>query len=356
MTQVSDADPAPRRRGKIIGRLVFGLVVIALIGSTALALWFGNQQWQEYRGLSDQRRAQLADLDRRDKAATQSRAAFDQRLQRQQDGRALLLERLDGLQLRVDAQALRLAELGSTSRTDWLLAEAAYLARLANQRLYTERSTVNPLALLASIDSIFRDLDNPQFLPVRAALAQDVASLQRVGDVDIDGLYLQLDSLDRHLQALDTWPLAKGSHRAPTAAAQRQIEPVVADITAWQTLVERFSGLLRVERRNLPIVPLMDDRQEGQLKVTLGRLVAQAQAALLSQRPHVFRLSVSEARRILREHFPDHSDSRLLAQQLSLLAERPIVQPLPTIDGSLRAIDTALALRRQHLDLAESVE
>lgn len=356
MTQVSDADSAPRRRGKIIGRLVFGLVVIALASLTAFALWFGNQQWQEYRGLSDQRRAQLEDLDRQNKAATQSRAAFDQRLQSQQDGRALLLERLDGLQLRVDAQASRLAELSSTSRTDWLLAEAAYLARLANQRLYTERSTANSLALLASIDRIFRDLDNPQFLSVRAALAQDMASLKRVGDVDIDGLYLQLDSLDRQLQALDTWPLPNGSHSVLTATAQRQTEPVAADTTAWQTVVERFSGLLRVERRNLPIVPLLDDQQEGQLKATLGRLIAQAQAALLSQRPNVFRLSVSEAQRILREHFPDHSDSRLLAQQLNLLAERPIVQPLPTIDGSLRAIDAALALRRQHLELAESVE
>jgi len=347
LTQLSDADSAPRRRGKLIGRFVFGLVVIVLIGSAALALWFGNQQWQEYRGLSDQRRAQLEDLDRQDKAATQSRAAFDQRLQSQQDGRALLLERFDGLQLRVDAQASRLAELGSTSRTDWLLAEAAYLARLANQRLYAERSTANPLALLASIDSIFRDLDNPQFLSVRAALVQDMASLKRFGDVDIDGLYLQLDSLGRQLQTLDTWPLAKRSQTAPTAAAQRQIEPVVADASAWQTVVER---------RNLPIVPLLDDRQEGQLKVTLGRLVAQAQAALLSQRPNVFRLSLSEARRILQAHFPDHSDSRLLAQQLSLLADRPIVQPLSTIDGSLRAIDAALALRRQHLELAESVE
>ena len=356
MTQVSDAESAPRRRGKIIGRFVFGLVAISLIGSTVLALWFGNQQWREYRGLSDQRRVQLEDIDRRDKAATQSRAAFDQRLQSQQDGRALLLERLDGLQLRVDAQASRLAELGSASRTDWLLAEAAYLARLANQRLYTERSTANPLALLASIDSIFRDLDNPQFLSVRAALAQDVASLKLVGDVDIDGLYLQLDSLGRQLQALDIWPLAKRSQRAPAAAAQRQIEPVAADTSAWQTVVERFFGLLRVERRNLPIVPLLDDRQEGQLKVTLGRLVAQAQTALLSQRPNVFRLSLSEARRILQAHFPDHSDSRLLAQQLSLLTERTIIQPLSTIDGSLRAIDAALALRRQHLELAESVE
>ena len=356
MIQVSDADSTLRRRGKIIGRFVFGLVVIALIGSTVLALWFGNQQWQEYRGLSDQRRVQLEDLDRRDKAAAQSRASFDQRLQSQQDSRSLLLERLDGLQLRVDAQALRLAELGSTSRTDWLLAEAAYLARLANQRLYTERSTANPLALLASIDNIFRDLDNPQFLSVRAALAQDVASLKRDGAVDIDGLYLQLDSLDRQLQALDTWPLAKRSQRAPTAAAQLLVEPVAADTSAWQTVVERFSGLLRLERRNLPIVPLLDDRQEWQLKVTLGRLIAQAQAALLSQRPNVFRLSLSEARRILQAHFPDHSDSRLLAQQLSLLAERPIVQPLSTIDGSLRAIDAALALRRQHLELAESVE
>ena len=46
-----------------------------------------------------------------------------------------LESKIDNLQLRINTQGRRMAELGFTTRSDWLLAEAVYLSRLANQRL-----------------------------------------------------------------------------------------------------------------------------------------------------------------------------------------------------------------------------
>ena len=80
--------------------------------------------------------------------------------------------------------------MGSTTRSDWLLAEAEYLARLARQRLQTERSVKSPLALLESVDAILSQIDDPNLLVARNAVAEDITKLRLVADIDREGCIL----------------------------------------------------------------------------------------------------------------------------------------------------------------------
>ena len=110
------------RTVKII--LALGFIAALLAGS-----WLGWVHWQKWAAGADKSQIQLTNL--RDSIdSIQRQYSLDQKQQAQQSQEFQQL--ITDLQLRSNAQGRRLAELGSTSRSDWLLAEAVYLTRLAS--------------------------------------------------------------------------------------------------------------------------------------------------------------------------------------------------------------------------------
>ena len=108
------------------------LVIVFVIGATS-AGWLFWQDWQLKTDAVDSNTAVISSLKSSiSSAKNQSQVLMEQ--QRQQQKLALQLDnQLQNIELRVNAQGKRLVELGSTTRSDWLLAEAEYLARLAQQ-------------------------------------------------------------------------------------------------------------------------------------------------------------------------------------------------------------------------------
>ena len=129
------------------------LALPALFAVIAVS-WFGWQQWQIM--LTDLERIEYlnVELEAHLKQANSQSIITSNRELEHLENRKELSQQVINLQLQVNAQGARITELGSTTRTDWYLSEAAYLARLASQRLQTERGTKNPLALLQKVDSI----------------------------------------------------------------------------------------------------------------------------------------------------------------------------------------------------------
>ena len=131
-------NPAPKARnssGSLWLKLLLTLIVVA---GLVVAGWFGWTQWHQRVTATENFSARLDSLDRSYVTIAQQ----SQKAEKRQSKDIEQVQRgLSSIQLRLNNQGKRLAELGSTTRSDWLLAEAAYLARLANQRLQTERST-----------------------------------------------------------------------------------------------------------------------------------------------------------------------------------------------------------------------
>jgi len=129
------ASKAPNSSGSLWLKLLLTLIVVA---GLVVAGWFGWTQWHQRVTATENFSARLDSLDRSYVTIAQQ----SQKAEKRQSKDIEKVQRgLSNIQLRLNNQGKRLAELGSTTRSDWLLAEAAYLARLANQRLQTERST-----------------------------------------------------------------------------------------------------------------------------------------------------------------------------------------------------------------------
>ena len=102
---------------------------------------------------------------------------------------------LQGVETLLAEQRAELARFSAADRESWLLAEAEYLLRLANQRLIMAGDTVAAQALLSSADDILRELDDVGLHDVRGAVTADLAAVRAVPRIDVEGIYLRLGAL-----------------------------------------------------------------------------------------------------------------------------------------------------------------
>ncbi len=254
--------------------------------------------------------------------------------------------RVADLQSRLDSQAVRLEDLAATSRDDWLLAEAEYLLRLANQRLLTERQAANALALMERADRILRDIDDVDLFPVRKALAEDITALKMAGTVDREGLYLRIEALQAAVADL-TLLFREPAEPEPAAAEPTPPEgPWYRRLwaNAGEALAD-MGALVRIRRRDEPLEPLPTFEQAMNLRYNLRILLEQAQLALLRGEQQIYARSLARARQWLEEHFAASAATDTVLDELSKLRAQNIAPPLPAVSGSLHALQDYIELR-----------
>ena len=316
------------------------ILIVLLIAALAGSSWFGWMQWQQRTVLAEGLQSSLTAFEI--KLARQQQATVRADQQQSQTIKALQ-DQLYSLRLLANRQAEQILTLGSATRGDWLLAEAAYLVRLANQRLQVERSIENPLAILENVDRIFVKISDPELLAVRDALAVDIAALRMTEKVDREGIYLELQAISSALEALSIL-----EPHADSPAVQVAADGEPASSTLVETLErfsEKFGSLIVLQKRQQPIEPLLSGVEQTMVRQNLYLLLEQAQGALLREEQAIYSSSLNKAEILLRNYFQLNSESEASITRLQALAERPVSQQLPDISGSQNAIQTALNLR-----------
>lgn len=342
------APKAPNSSGSLWLKLLLTLIVVA---GLVVAGWFGWTQWHQRVTATENFSARLDSLDRSYVTIAQQ----SQKAEKRQSKDIEKVQRgLSNIQLRLNNQGKRLAELGSTTRSDWLLAETAYLARLANQRLQTERSTKNPLALLENVDVILKQLDDPELLPLRGAVAIDVTALRMAGEVDAAGLYLELNAL---AESIDQLVILKPTAEAAVVTNQPQAALEQPKLQGLITgFVDGVSQLIRVTQRDQPIELLLQANEEAIVRHNLRLMLEQAQSAVMREEQAIYSKSLGKAQRWLAQYFQLNPNAEVLQQRLGSLSEQEIIQQLPDINGSLQAIETLITLRNSRLTAADNDE
>ncbi len=327
-------------------KLLLALTLIIAVTATG---WLGWTEWQQRLADAEEFNARLASLDTSYRAIEQQSQLAEKRSSQRSDQ---MLQVLTNIQLRLNNQGKRLVELGSTTRSDWLLAEASYLARLANQRLQTERSTKSPLALLQNVDVILKQLDDPELLSVRRAVAADITALQLAGEVDSAGLYLELSTLAEAVVKLSVLkPVTE------TMPEPKQTENAIDEQPKLRGMVTGFitsvSQLIRVSQRSQPIEPLLQVHEEAIVRQNLRLMLEQAQSAVMREEQAIYSQSLEKAQRWLAQYFQLNPSATVIQQRLANLSDIEVVQQLPNISDSLQSIETLIALRSSRLTTAE---
>ena len=341
-TSQAKATTKPSKKRLKVFAAVLGLGLIAGVGLCVNFMW---GKWQE-RGLilqeTDQALLSLNQLT--DTLSDQStgliadQSQFEKQIEK-------LEKKIDDLQLRVNTQGRRMAEFGSSTRSDWLLAEAVYLSRLANQRLQTERGVKNPLALLESVDHILQELEGEDLLPVRRALAEDITALRLVKDVDRQGMYLELQALANNIESLPLIDIPAQMAAAKELATAEESNH--ADVKSG--FFYEIRSLVRVTQRKTPIEPILQPAEAALVKYNLAMMLEQAQIALLREEQDIFETSLAKADDYLSRFFQSNSKVQAVTERLTVLRQMSVQQQLPAITRNLEALETLLVTRQQRL-------
>ena len=318
--------------------------------------WFGWQQWQIM--LTDLERIEYlnVELDAHLKQANSQSIITSNRELEHLQKRKELSQRVINLQLQVNAQGARITELGSTTRTDWYLSEAAYLARLASQRLQTERGTKNPLALLQKVDSILVEIDEGGMLAVRAAIAADITALRLAGEIDIEGIVLELNALAVQIDELPMIQLSVNSSASNQDSDDNGLANLVVDESLsqrWSALIDEFTQslgqLIQVKQRLQPIERVLSASEESIVRNNVRLLLQQAANAALREQQSIYDLSLKRAQQWLTQYFQMNSSVEVVKDRLMKLSVEQIVQELPFIDGSVNALEAFMIVRQSNL-------
>jgi len=246
---------------------------------------------------------------------------------------------------RLAQQGTELARYSADERDDWLLAEAQYLIRLANQQLLMAGDAAAAQSLLESADRILLQLDDPRLHDARAAVAVDLAAVRAIPRIDVEGLYLRLAALVEQADKLVIFELPErearpGPEPADTWRARLR--------QGYEAALAKLSDYIIIRRRDEPMQALMDPQWEGLVRQNLRMLLEQAQIALLSGNQLLYRDSLERAQHWVQKFFEsDEAAARAMSREISALAQTNIATDLPDISGSVEALDAVMKQRLQ---------
>lgn len=323
------------------GLAIFALIISILAMAVAGLLFYRDDTQRE---LSDFRTQTL--LQSQADALAQLRNQLDTQRGEYRSARDHYNARLNELQERVETQQQQLITLATADRSDWQLTEAEYLLQLANQRLLFGGDLKTALEQLLSADNILHDIDDSGLLPVRAALAKDIAALKAVDVVDTDGIYFELEAVANQAQQLHLIePVDIQQTEAVVDAAPATMSERLQ--TGLRAALNKLYQLVQIRRRDEPYKPLLAPQYEATLKQNLKLAFEQAQVALLTRNQKLYEHSLAKARDWLTTYYTvdEHATQAIVGQIAGLIGKRVEVT-LPDISESRRELKAYIKLRQ----------
>ena len=238
----------------------------------------------------------------------------------------------------------KINKLSNADKNDWLLAEAEYLIRLANQRLLLDKDTRSAISLLSNADTILASLEDPLMFATRKAVAQDIQALKSVTSFDIEGRYLQLSALYDQVATLPqrepskAWLAQQASaEAAPDQTSSSVIKQLLQE--AWQGI----KSLVVINYDQKPIKPLLPPAEYQELVTGIQLQLDVAQVALLKGEPVIYEKSLERIAKAVNQHFDTSAQSTIAF--MTTLTSLQQVNPNPDVPmprASLQAMKSLM--------------
>ncbi|PHQ25660.1 hypothetical protein CLH62_08620 [Marinobacter guineae] len=329
---------------------VWLVALIALILAVALALW-SWQQWNNHQAVMQSLQTLQQDTAQLENQYGDRGSQQSQRLQSLEEKLASQRELIATQQRQIDHNARELLEAGNRTRTDWLLAEAEYLLRIANQRLMIEKDIRGALSALEAVDEVLNESDDIGVYPVRQQLAREILALKGLTGVDRTGLYLKLEAAIDSINQLTDQALVHenapgflaGSGSAAEAETTGEPGPLAR---AWNKVKSTMMQVVVVRRLDEPVKPMLSPDQSAYARLNLQLMLEEAEMAVLRGNQALYERALTKARTTI-DAWYDASNPRVkaLTETLAELAQRNVDPKLPDISQSLNLLKERLAGR-----------
>jgi len=268
-------------------------------------------------------------------AVDEARGAFKQQEQKLADENLQLQEREAELRAAVADVHRRVGRSG----TQWMIAEADYLLRVASHRLLLARDTETARVALELADQRLRDTRDPGWAGVREQIARDIAKLSAFQGPDSAGLSARLAALAEQIPQLRIARATIGPERTlPETPARAPGE------RSWDTLLDDlwagFKDSVRIRERDKPVQAMLAPEHQFFLYENLKLHLEAARLGLARSDPALYRDNLDTAAEWLHKYFdPSDPIAAALGKAIGEMRGIDIRPELPDISQSLRALE-----------------
>ncbi len=338
----SSASAATGRSG---GGMTAAAVVLALasLAAAGYALW----QLQTLRALPQQLQTsngntnrQYAELERQVAALTARAESSATALADLQAAAAREAATTADQTQQLTALNQRIAELGgsnATRRNRFLRAEALYYLRIANAQVLLAREPVLAVSALQLADAKLREAGDPDLVPVRAKLSEEIVALQALPTPDTTGISFRLQAL---AEQVPQWPLR---NPVPDSFESELSVATAPDKGAWErlknTVASVFDSIVSVRRTDTPPEVQLSQTETGLLIEGMRAELRLARLTLVSGNMELYAQSLQSLQQQLAAYFDTSAAAVSAAQEtLAELAEAEGPGTLPDVSGSLQLL------------------
>ena len=303
---VKQPEPAPQPQPIVIqqkssgGRgIATGALVLSLIALGASGFLFVQGQnvlkQQEMRIGQDLNKAALGNSE--NAALLQStlakQAELDAQLSKILQNESDTAQTLDGIH-RAYAELLK-------GRVNWLVDEIEVTLNTASQQLLLSGNVPVATAVLENVEQRLSRFEQPELLPIKQAISQDLAALKNRPYLNVSATALRLDRLE---SAVDSLPLlvdstmnAQNAEPAPTSKAGSFWT------RAWNNTSELVKSMVEVRKLDNNDAMLIGSEQVFYLRENLRMRLLDARLALLQHNSEVYQNDLAAIEETVKRYF-----------------------------------------------------
>lgn len=315
----AEAAPASVKTSRAT-KTALGLLLILAAGAAGASAYLFFQQ-QQNRLETEILKNQLTQLQ-------QGQQPLNETQRNQQDKLSELSESQKTLTSRQQDLEKQLKDKEHQQASDWVLAEATYLINMAGRKLWLEQDTQTAIALLQDADRSIQQLSDSTYLPVRKALANDIAAIQSAPKVDTDGIVLRLNAL---MDKADQLKIKGLITRYDSHEEQSEVSSNIGD---WQSNLTNsakhfMTHFITIRRRDAG-EPLLSPEQTVFLKHNLQTQLQLAELALERHDAQQYQLYLGKAQKWIELYYDaDDSVSHYMNTEISSLMHMDIEPHYP---------------------------
>ena len=217
-------------------------------------------------------------------------------------------------------------------RVNWLVDEAESMLNTASQQLLLSGNLQGAVSVLEHIDSRLSRFDQPELIPVKQAISNDLAALKNRPYVDISATALRIDRLETAISGL---PLVLDGVLKPGAAPVETAHSGTWWENTWEKSLNALKGLVEVRHLDSNDAMLISPEQTYFIRENLRLRLLDARIALLQHNGEVYQSDLNNVEATVKQYF----DSKSPATQswLKELAELKALDVRMISDDSLKA-------------------
>jgi len=325
-----------KKRGGGGGVWLLAIVIVLLLAGAVAAGWWGWQQLQDIEADTVARVDKVQEtLQGQQEAISNAQSNASEASQQVSS----LTQDISELAEKTEAQAAKLRDIEQfvdAGRTQAHLVAIEQLLLGANERLQLGRDLAGARRALALADERLAALDDPRFLAVREAIAEERGALRAVEKVDRTALALKLSALIKRADSLRL----RGGVPETEAPALPEAALAEAGQPAWKRALNSVKNALTsvfvVRRTDVPVKPLMAPEHDGLVRSVLLLRLEAARAALMAGEQSTYAAALQDAQRWLDAQYATEDATVQAAMEDLNELEGEVLKPeLPDITQSL---------------------